>query len=60
MKNFIEVPEDAGTVLINVQQICKIDWDNDGTVIYLNGGYEVHTNLNVMEVQHLIEKSYLS
>ena len=59
MKNFIEVTEDAGTVLINVQQISKIDWDIEGTHIYLNGGYEVHTNTDFVQVKHLIEESYL-
>lgn len=59
MKNFIEIPEDAGTALINVQQICKIDWDDEGTHIYLNGGKDVHTNLDYEKVKYLIKESYL-
>lgn len=60
MKNFIEVIEDNSTVLVNVSQISKVIWSNEeGVIIYLNGGYEVRPECEYMRLKQLIDESYL-
>lgn len=56
MKNFILLVEDGDDVLVNVNQITKVDFTKEGPKIFLSDGNFVTPDCSNLELNDLIQK----
>lgn len=61
MRNFIEIKDsESKSVLVNVNQIVAVENTEEGIIMHMVGGYDVHPKYdNWLQLNHKIEESYL-